>query len=297
MAFDSISYFRMKGIRVYTSGKNVSPGWIGLRCLFCSDRSNHLGINIKSGKYRCWKCHRKGHVRFLIQKLEGCGEGKAKRILAEYEDPIFGKNIEDIPYTTPDKVLPKEATKDIWDMHRNYLEHRNFNPDTLIRKYDLYCTHNTGEYKFRIIAPVIMAESMVCFTARDVTGGAELRYKSSPTSGYVIDPNRVLYNVDSVYDTAVIMEGITDVWRVGDPGVALLNKEFNHKHLQLLLTKGVKRCFFVYDAETEAQKLALEAAAMASGVIPVVEQVDLAEGDPGSLSPEDAARLRKFLGL
>ena len=295
--FDAISYLRMRGIRVWTQGKNVSPGWIGIRCLYCSDQSNHLGINLKSGKFRCWKCKKRGHIRWIIQTLEGVSEDQANQRILEYDDPTFTSVLQDIKYTTPEKVLPKEATKDFWEMHIEYLRERNFDAHHLIRKYDLYCTHNVGDYKFRIVVPVKMNQTMVCFTARDVTGKQELRYKSSPLEGYTIDPSRVLYNIDSVYDTAIVMEGVTDVWRVGDPGIALLNKEFNPKHLLTLQQKGVRRCFFIYDAEKEATEQAKEAAAMASGVMPVVEQIELREGDPGSLSPKDALELRKFLGL
>lgn len=294
--FDIVGYLKTKGIPFYTEGKNVSPGWIGIKCLWCGDKSNHLGINLKSKIIKCWKCKHKGSVLNLVQKLELCSWSEAEKIAENYfeyyipEAPSSFK-----PKIKPEDVIPKEVLKDPLEIHTNYLKSRNFNPSEIIREYKILFTHHRGRLKFRIVIPIIMDHLVVGYTARDVTEKAELRYISSGKDEYLVDPDSVFYNIDTVSDAAIVVEGCTDVWRMGPGACATLGTEFNNHHIFALLQKGVKRVFWLYDSESEAQALAEKGANMLSVVVPHVEKICLEEGDPGSLSPEEAMYLKRQL--
>lgn len=45
-------------------GKNIGNGWIGLKCPFCDDHSNHLGLNLQYDFF-----HAGGVVGILPLKL------------------------------------------------------------------------------------------------------------------------------------------------------------------------------------------------------------------------------------
>jgi hypothetical protein len=80
-----IEYLDDKNISYSTSGKNVSSGWIGISCPFCGDSSNHLGINLESKVFSCWKCGEKGNFIKLAMELEGLS---FKEIMKEITPPF-----------------------------------------------------------------------------------------------------------------------------------------------------------------------------------------------------------------
>lgn len=294
--FDITSYLRTKGISVSTEGKNVSPGWIGIKCLWCDDTSNHLGINLSSKTIKCWKCKVKGPATRIIQKLDYCGSDEAEHIAENFfEHYIPEKKEEWICSIKPEEVLPKVVVEEPLPIHLDYLRKRNFDPSELIRKYQIKFTHHLGRLKFRVIIPIIMDRRVVGFTARDVTDRAELRYISSDRDKYLVNPDSVFYNIDSVYHTAFVVEGATDVWRLGEGACSTLGTEFNDYHIRALLDKNIQRAFVIFDAERQAIKLAEKMGAMLSAAIPYVEVIILKEGDPAKLSPQEALRMKEEL--
>jgi hypothetical protein len=102
-----------------------------------------------------------------------------------------------------------------------------------------------------------------------------------------------LYNLDSVRKTVVIVEGVTDVWRIGDGAVATFGTQYTKAQLALLI--GIKRAFVMFDAEAEEEgsRLAYDL----SAIVPFVDIINLREGDPASLSEEGVKYLRKDIGL
>ena len=74
----------------YTAGApNTSPGWISIRCPFCNDHSNHLGVHLETGKVHCWKC--KGHSPVtLLMTVLGVSEKMAKKLINKHQ--VRGKS-------------------------------------------------------------------------------------------------------------------------------------------------------------------------------------------------------------
>ncbi|KKN04850.1 hypothetical protein LCGC14_1093450, partial [marine sediment metagenome] len=165
--FDPIAYFENRDIVYSTEGKNVTEGWCNIECPFpfCNDPSNHMGVNLESKLFSCWACGEKGGMDRLIQELEGCTWPESQVILSQFQENPY----KDIPLDTKypetgSKTVRSRDMKDILSsfsdqfpkIHLNYLKGRDFDPEILIPKYRLKACYNTGKYKFRIIAPVIM---------------------------------------------------------------------------------------------------------------------------------------------
>jgi len=290
--FDVLSYLQSRHIPYKTSGKNISAGWVGINCLFCIDGSNHLGINLTAKTFSCFRCGETGNAIKLIQTIEGISSVKAAfEVMEQYNGEIF----------TPKKthyrsklIFPIGTSKNFYANQMSFLEKRRFDPDSAIKKFDLYSVGPIGDFKHRLIFPIYINNRVVAYVGRDVTGQAEIPYKNSPEELSIKPVKSCLYNIDSVYrNTAIIVEGIFDAWRLGDGAIATFGTQYTHEQIRLL--KGMKRIFVMYDADAseQANKLAHDA----SAIVPNVEILTLSEGDPDNLSERDVFALRKDLGL
>jgi len=295
-AFDIFSYLDDRGIPYATEGKNTTPGWVNIKCPvdYCADPSNHLGINLSTKLFHCWRCGKKGGIEFLITLLEKCTFTQAERIIKQYQDLTFSHLKQDIKVrlTTDEAILPK-GMEPLTDAQRDYLRSRGFNPEQLIRLYKLQSGGILGDYKHRIIAPVFLQGRVVNFTAMAPARGIYPKYKHCPNEKSVYPMKELLYNIDSVKDTALIVEGITDVWKMGPGTVALMGMEYTVKQIQAIVSTGAKKVVTMFDGEPLAIKRAKELARALSSLIPIVETIELSDGDPGDFDEDTVRRVRK----
>lgn len=275
------------GFKVWTKGKNVGKGSVNIQCPFCDDRSNHLSFQLKTGYYKCWRCSSHGSLwRFLrtinantdiIREIQF-----DELVQKEHSPPAAIKWLKDfVPY--------------LQTSHQQYLSKRRFDPNYLQKKYALMSSKHYGKFKFRVIIPMMVNNRVVNFTGRDVTGLSELRYMTCPEEDAIVPRNQIVYNLDSVNGSMIIVEGPTDVWRIGDGCVATLSTQFTPKQISAILQAKPSRVFVMYDAEENAQKQAMDLAFCLSPFIRHVEVVSMDSGDPGDLSDEDVRYLRKEL--
>lgn len=295
-----IDYLDSKGIEYKTKGKNISSGWVGIEtCPSCLDSGFHFGINSKELNYSCWVCGEKGGPVNLFRLLEKCGYKRAKMLVEQYfptdildddePEPIIKKKING-------NILPKECSDFLYDQHINYLLGRNFNPNYLTQKYNLKSCLNTGQYKFSIIAPVIMDGETVSFIAADTTGKAKAKYLFPPNAQVHLPIHSCLYNIDSVKNgEVIIVEGITDVWRLGDGAVATMGKRITKEQINLLLKKDIERVVVIPDSD--AHEAGEKIANQVSGFFDNVEMIPLDEGDPGDLNADEVSELRRYIGF
>lgn len=297
---DLLRYLQDNHIPYWTSGKNVTPGWVNIRCPMprCFDRSNHGGFNllIQPPYYHCWKCggHRLVNVVSVLSKASF---RRANEIIKDYAgQSAFA------PVERPKKSfrLPGVA---LADYHIRYLRARYFNPDDIIRKYHVLGTGLAGKYKLRIIIPIIYKGEIVSFQGRDITGQQELKYKACPQEMEIIPHKHTLYNLDAVENTMVITEGILDTWRIGDGAVATYGTSFTDEQVLLIVDwkkevlerQQKPQVIVLYDGDAmdRAEKLAT---AISIHDIPT-DLFMLPYGDPADLTPLDALELRKQLKL
>jgi len=281
-------YFDNLGIKYYTKGKNTGRNSISMKCIFCNDQSNHLSLNLQTGKTICWRCGGKSLTK-IIKELSQCSYSEALKVEETLELIVEEKTERRLVNgNILSKFLP------LTDSYKNYLENRRFSV-SLESKYSLMQAEVYSRYKYRLIIPVIMSGYAVGFTARDITGKSELRYLSCSDNEAIKPKSEWLYNVDSVRDSAMIVEGCTDAWRLGDGAIALMGTGFSEGQVVELIKRKLKRIFIIFDAEENAQQRALSLARRLSPFVKTVEIVNIGSGDPADLSNDDAKYLRKEL--
>lgn len=286
-------------------GKNVSRGWVNLEvCPFCGDSAFHCGINLTNLGFHCWVCDEKGSVFKLLREMEIFKGRNIRAITASHErewisTPPEGLNPVAAMFSPKNEgilTLPKGLIRDLPPPHRNYLLSRGFDPDFLSKKYKLRAVYNTGtqKYRFRIIVPVFIDGKMVSFVAAaTLRSEGVVKYLNCSPEESIIPVNHCLYNYDSISDIVVIVEGVTDVWRMGDGFVASFRKGITSEQIVLLTQKKLKKVFIMYDAD--ATKNAISLADKLQGIIPSVEVLELDKGDPADLTMEEAQEIRSIV--
>jgi len=294
--FDVKEYLDSRGIYYDESGKNVQEGWIGVNCLWCEDESNHLGIDLENKGINCWRCPVKGTIIKLIMKVERCSFASSLRIVRKFSHISAltdrrSQGPEQMPNAQKQLELPRLSENQLLQIHSDYLHSRNFDPQFIFDKYRLRCNGPVGNFNLRLIIPFYTRKRLVTYTTRDVTGKARIPYIHCSKVKSILHPKDTLYNIDTVEDTALVLEGVTDVWRMGDGAVATMGDKFTAKQVTLL--KNLKRCFILYDTEDEAQENAERLAYNLSVTVPDVHVLGLGDGDPADISPDDAKSIRK----
>jgi len=298
-----ISYLEDRGIPYASRGKNVSSGWVGVQCPFCEDESSHCGLNVETGTgFNCWRCGAKGHITFYITRLSKCSPKQAQQIFLDYGGGVkestthtsVGRSFktDNLSFNFPSKDLSKTFPSEYVD----YLLKRDFNPEQLIRDYDLYAGPNYGPMKFRIVAPCIEGGKPVSYTGLSIIRNKEVpKYKHCPNEKSVIPIKKCLYNIDSVKDICLIVEGITDVWRLGQGAIATFGIEFSIDQVAEIIRKGVLKAVIFFDAEPRAQERAEKLAGYLSHYIHRVENfcLEKAGSDPAELSENEVVEIRR----
>ena len=302
--FDLTSYLQEKGIEYSEEGKNVTSGWTEVNCPFCGDDpSMHLGISPER-LLNCWRCGAKGNIIKYIKAVEDCSWHEAEKIAKKYVDESLEHLRSDIIQRSVSSgkgtILP-ESIKGLSDIHYEYLENRGFNPVEIEKKYKIKAMGRAKyiedkKFEYRIIIPMIQNNIIVNFTARDFSGKRFPKYVNCQNENSAIPIKNLLYNIDSVRDIALVVEGATDVWKIGDGAVAVMGMEFTMSQINLLLQKKIKKAFIMFDAEERAQKQAKKIAKILSGFIPTAI-IYLDHGDPGDLSQKEVNDITHEVGL
>jgi len=178
-----------------TSGKNVKRGCVNIKCPFCgeADRSSHLGINLSTGMWACWRNieHRGRLPHRLLMKLLGCSYEAAQALLVDTSDlrtitDRLTMEEKDNDKSTEDKSVEYESgivplsNKPIHGRFFQYLAQRGFDYQhihPMTGLYDLHCAL-VGQFKNRIVFPIHVNDRLMGYTGRCVDDG-RLRYLSS----------------------------------------------------------------------------------------------------------------------
>lgn len=300
ISFDIKAYLDSKDIHFKTGGKNVSRGWIEINCILpgCADHSEHLGINLKTLKCKCWLCGRKTHALHLIEIIEKCQPKIALMIAKKFstgleEDWQWEEN--QIQTRKREIVFPEEFSNKNWpEIHLEYLKSRGYDPQNIIRDFSLFYSYTAGDYKFRIIIPIFINNVIVSFTGMDILRREDRpKYKDCPPEESIIPVKQCLYNIDNVKNKVAIYEGVTGVWRFGMGSVASFTSSLSQEQILLLLRKKVKEVFVIFDPNAEEK--GKEISRSLSGIIPYVEQICFSEGDPKDLTPNKIIDLKRDL--
>lgn len=300
--FNANKFLRDYGIDHVAEGhKHSRPGWVQVHCPFCAgSRNYHLGINSHYEYGSCWRCKGKNLVA-IVQALLNCGWGEARAITARYSAhnrPVSGDTSAGRGQHRPARTVTLPAGTELMGVrHREYLEGRRFDPDWLERVYGLRGVGPVGEFKHRIIIPVVLDGTLVSYQGRDITGKSSMKYRACELSLEAVPHKETLYAVDLVRgDTAVVVEGAADAWRLGPGAVATFGTAFKPPQVAMMAEK-FKRVYLFFDPEEQAQKNALGLALQLASVGVRVEKLLLDEGDPGDMAQDDADALMRELNI
>jgi hypothetical protein len=261
-------------------------------CPFCGDRRFRLWINhrwntidpetnVHFGHKHGVRCfNEKCDLEGLVDELKGYIARKSLSTARPIAQPI--KAVE-----MPEGCVRLDMMPD--DHHsRGYLQHeRGFDPDMLAVTYGVcYCgQHENPFVRDRIVIPIHFRGKLVGWQTRHI---GEPPSKNIPK--YWTMPNlpkrQLFYNFDvaSQYSFGVIVEGITDVWRVGPRGAALLGNTITPSQSELArMTWHAGTLALCLDPEALVEIKALATAFSARGMFRHQPfDVELPQGsDPG----------------
>lgn len=154
----------------------------------------------------------------------------------------------DVPYQVLSDacVLPKKYAlvndPGMPEQFREYLQDRGFDLEELARTYRvgyapkdstwfkptpsqaLNGIEESVTYQDRIVIPIICQRMLVGFQARRIDGEEKYKYLNKPNG---LSKSSLLYNLDTALlrREVCVCEGVTDVWKVGDRGVATFGRE------------------------------------------------------------------------
>lgn len=300
-SFDFIRFCNERGVGYITEGhKHCQDGWIQVRCPFCSgSRGWHLGFNTTSNVFNCWRCGRHSFKKTL-KGITNITDQEIKKILAKYSSTMSHFKREK-PKKKMQVLIRREAkwpkgTGILRIMHKEYLINRGFNPNKLITDWGIRGTYTYGDYKYRIIAPIMLQGKMVSFQGRDVTNLSSLKYKACRKKDEAIHHKNIMYGMDHVpkdQKRIIVVEGIFDVWRLGK-GNAVCSFGIVHRppQLAMLYEFGFKEVFLLFDPEYQAQKQAdkITATLANMGVETFIVNGPVNK-DPGEYSSEEVNEL------
>lgn len=293
LSFNALKFLNEYSIDKTINHPHCTPNRVNIHCPFCKgSRDFHLGIHLINAYGNCWRCGPHSILE-IIHEILNISWREAYRILDEYSD-VSGISLrrkkEKIKLT---KVKLPVNLRPLIDLHKQYITDRKFSSEKIEDVWGIKSTDVIGDYKHRIFIPIFYRGEIVSFQCRTPYEHVGLRYKTCAKPHEKIHHKHILYGIDNVVDdTIVVVEGVTDVWRLGPGAVSTFGLGYTRE--QVFLISKFKNIFILFDNEPAAQetarKLAEEVAYITKkGRVIVVNSKT--SGDPGDLPQEEANKL------
>lgn len=227
---------------------HARSGWVQTDCPFCGPRSNnfHLGYNTAGRYFNCYKCgsHRTTDV---LAALLGVDRGTAFKLGGGLD---FSKLAEFKPRGVL-KIPP--GVGPMLRAHRQYLRGRHFDPTEIERLWHVQGIGKGPHLAWRLFIPIYFRGEVVSWTTRTI-GERGLRYRAADLTDERIPRTDLLYGMDACRDTIIVVEGPTDVWRIGPGAAATLGTGYSRRQVELI--SRFPRRVICFDPEPEAQRRA-----------------------------------------
>jgi DNA primase len=176
------------------------------------------------------------------------------------------------------------------------LERRRFNVEHLQRVWGIQSTTYAGFYKHRIFIPVTFEWQTVSFQCLAPTRNPP--YLGCKEEKEIIPHKHLVYGFDYAVEKrkCVLVEGVTDVWRLGAGAVGCFGTGWTQEQVNLICN-NFDKVIVLLDAEVpQKDKNKLAQNILAHGVW-AVDIIDLKKGDPADLSAEQAAEMMADFGF
>jgi hypothetical protein len=267
--------------------EHCRPGWVQTDCPWCSKGWGHyrLGINLSGGYCNCWACGPQ-HLGKSLAELAGVHPGKVSSFTRTFtrarlpgELAVAGKLV--VPFK-PGPLL---------GAHRRYLERRKFDPNKVARIWEVQGIGPDPRYGGRLYIPIRYRGEVVSWTTRSISDTHATRYRSASRDQEKINHKHLLYGIDYCRNAIVVVEGPTDVWRIGPGAVCTFGDGCTRKQLVTIASFPIRVIWF--DSEPEAVKRA-KALASQLEVLPGETYVVYGDSkDPGTASPAEIKEIRQ----
>ena len=183
--------------------------------------------------------------------------------------------------------------------HHKYLKDRNLDPLLMEATWGLKGTrYLSGGWNWRIIAPIHNINGrVIAYTGRTLSTEIKPRWKMTPKVNMRDDPKKLIYGIEkaNVKRGVLIVEGPSDVWRMGPGAVGLLGIDWSVEQAGIL--RQFKRRFVLFDPGFTSQK---QAHKLACWLAPLSGETEILSGfssDPGDLPQDEANNIMRELGL
>ena len=289
----------------------TNKGWINTKCIYCGGNSYKLGFNPVENYCTCFACgfH---PLKETLSKILNLSKYELNEIIPEYETRIIQlRELKEEKKTVNKLKLPTDTFTSI---ERKYLKKRNFNPSYLNKKYNIVGGGIVGDWKYRIIIPLILNGQIVSWTARSILPKNKLdelkipRYKNLSINESIIDVKSTLFNLDNCKsDKVILTEGAFDVLRLSyldenkqfsDNVICSFGIELTQTQIGIIADR-FKKVFILFDNEIQAQKTArkfgVQLSAMGVDVEIVDAYSDFGVNDGAELTNEQVKIIRKEL--
>lgn len=285
-------------------GKHFRPGWVNTVCCFCHGHTGyHLGINIKDSYANCHRCGSHSLVK-VIASLTNSNWNTAKDIIKKYSTVSEALSQRDSKKLIPSQLILPSGTISLTPKAKKYLVNRKFDPDKLAHTWELLSTPHWGFYKHRILAPIYFKNQLVSYQCRNITEKHSQKYLACHQDEEIIQHQHTIYAIDQAVThgkTALVCEGITDIWRMGIGSICTFGIDFTKQQARLIAA-NFNRVFILFDSEDQAQEKADELGFLISSAFTnPVEVINLpflvSDIDPGEMKQDDADALMKEIGL
>lgn len=259
-------------------------GWVQFDCPFCSPGTQRwrMGYSIERGSINCWFCGR--HRLWETLKALGVPYAKIKDTARGLRGEWVPEEEHEGTYTEPGLLGPLQAA------HRDYLRGRGFDPDELERLWELQGTALHPRLPFRIFAPILSRGRRVSWTSRSLQDTGQ-RWLSAKAHEEAIPAGKLIYGIDYCRNVIFIVEGPSDVWRIGPGAGGVLGVATTNAQIARLVRFPVR--VVVYDTSADAQRRAANMAALLGNYPGETYNVELDAADPGSASPAEIRKLRE----
>ena len=264
-------------------------GWIQIHCPFCASGESgwHLGFGLKHGNFNCWRCGKKKAWDILIAVFPKRSPSDIMKIVNDNQITKTGiPKKKKLRRKTIEKPPRMEAMS---SAHKKYLKKENYDPDELEKIWNLQGTkHLSGNWSHRIIIPFYdLDENVIAYQGRILSKHGKPKYKMTENDKLPVEPDSIIYGLHKVPgDSIIIVEGCSDVWRMGPGAVATCGIDWKISQANQL--RKYKNRFIMFDPENVAQKQAEKLAKWLSFYSGHTEIIDGLSCDPGDLPQKEA---------
>lgn len=283
MSFNWPAFLDQHNIEYREHGRTATKNNIAINCPFCAhDESFYLSISLDGKGWHCWRnADHKGRSPVkLICELLHCSFEDARGYVGDgVELPTDFLSVVSNYLAPSDKPERDGAILRFPDSFRkfngrhsaipyeNYLDTRGIWCKDAVR-FDLrYCTH--GEFRGRIIFPIVHEGRLVSWTGRSISANEPLRYKDAKGTSTKDHLMFFDYLMHSEAHTLVLTEGPFDALKVnalgfynGVASTCFTTSFPSDRQLGLLhqLMPRFKRSVILLDRNAEASSMRLRSA-------------------------------------